>query len=225
MNNICTILLARLGSSRLPKKHLKKFSDTTVIEFMFKRARLLNNWPNFILGTTLKSEDDKLEMIASNYGIKTFRGSEEDVALRLIEASNLTNANWIHRLNGDNIFFDYELINEAISMISSDTDIKLFSNVTETKTPGFTVEIINKDFLVDNYQFMSSIQKEHVTQYFYENTKNSKIHWLKNKKNLCALAIDTQDDLDRAIQLTMDPFNFDYLSPVSEIEKKMGIDL
>ena len=49
MENVCTILLARLGSSRLPKKHLKEFCGITVIEFLFKRANLLSNWPNFIL--------------------------------------------------------------------------------------------------------------------------------------------------------------------------------
>ena len=48
-----------------------------------------------------------------------------------------------HRLNSDNVFFDYELINEAISLIRKDTKIELFSNVTKTKT-CFTVEIIRK---------------------------------------------------------------------------------
>ena len=219
MENVCTILLARLGSKRLPRKHLKNFSGSTLIEFIFKRAKLLDNWPNFVLATTSKSEDDELEKIALEYEITTFRGSEEDVAHRVIKASELNGAEWVHRLNGDNVFFDYELINEAISRITKNTKIELFSNVTKTKTPGFTVEIIKKDSLIKNYQFMSNSQKEHVTKYFYENHENTIIHWLNNKKNLKNLAIDTQEDLNRAIELTKNPYNLDHSSPVSHISK------
>ena len=202
----------------MPRKHLKNFSDSTLIEFIFKRAKFLDNWPNFILATTSKPEDDELEKIALEYEITTFRGSEEDVAHRVIKASKLNDAGWVHRLNGDNVFFDYELINEAISLIRKDTKIELFSNVTKTKTPGFTVEIIRKDSLIKNYEFMSNSQKEHVTKYFYENHDNTNIHWLNNKKNLKNLAIDTQEDLNRAIKLTK-PYNLDHSTPVSYISK------
>ena len=105
MENVCTILLARLGSSRLPKKHLKEFCGITVIEFLFKRANLLSNWPNFILATTTNSEDDELEEMANKYKVTVFRGSENDVVDRIIKASEIFNAKWINRLNGDNIFF------------------------------------------------------------------------------------------------------------------------
>ena len=96
MNNVCTILLARLGSVRLPRKHLKKFCGLTVIEFLFKRATLLDSWPNFILATTSNAEDDELEKIANKYNITTFRGSENDVVDRVIKASETTNANNFH---------------------------------------------------------------------------------------------------------------------------------
>ena len=66
---------------------------------------------------------------------------------------------------------------------------------------------------------MSNSQKEHVTKYFYENHDNTNIHWLNNKKNLKNLAIDTQEDLNRAIKLTKNPYNLDHSSPVSQISK------
>ena len=75
MNNVCTILLARLGSKRLPRKHLKNFSGSTLIEFIFKRAKFLDNWPNFILATTSKPEDDELEKIALDNS-KIFRDNQ-----------------------------------------------------------------------------------------------------------------------------------------------------
>lgn len=219
MENVCTILLARLGSSRLPKKHLKEFCGITVIEFLFKRANLLSNWPNFILATTTNSEDDELEEMANRYKVNVFRGSENDVVDRIIKASEIFNANWINRLNGDNIFFDYELINDAILKTSMDNNIELISNVTDSKTPGFTVEIIKKDALVKNHHLMDKDQREHVTQFFYQNYDNSKFYWLDNKKNLINLAIDTQDDLNRAKKLTQEPYNFDYKTPVSYMSK------
>lgn len=219
MENVCTVLLARLGSSRLPKKHLKEFCGITVIEFLFKRANLLINWPNFILATTTNSEDDELEEMANKYKVTVFRGSENDVVDRIIKASEIFNAKWINRLNGDNIFFDYELINDAILKTSMDNNIELISNVTDSKTPGFTVEIIQKDALVKNHHLMDKDQREHVTQFFYQNYDNSKFYWLDNRKNLINLAIDTQDDLNRAKKLTQEPYNFDYRTPVSYMSK------
>ena len=69
---------------------------------------------------------------------------------------------------------------------------------------------------------MTKENKEHVTQFFYQNYDDSKIIWLENRKNLKDLAIDTQDDLNKAIVFTKKPYYFDYKTPVTFISK-MGM--
>ena len=96
------------------------------------------------MATTDLDQDDELEKIAKNHNIDTYRGSVDDVASRFIEAANEKNAKWINRLNGDNVFFDYEKINHAIKLTETLPDVDLITNVNENHIPGFSVEIILK---------------------------------------------------------------------------------
>ena len=97
--------------------------------------------------------------------------------------------------------------------------VRKLTSETLTSDKTVTVEIIKKDALVKNHHLMDKDQREHVTQFFYQNYDNSKFYWLDNRKNLRNLAIDTQDDLNRAKKLTQEPYNFDYRTPVSYISK------
>ena len=220
MDSICTVILARLGSSRLPKKMIKQFGEKTILDFILNRARNLDNWPNIILATTDLDQDDELEEIAKNHNIDTYRGSVDDVASRFIEAANKKNVKWVNRLNGDNIFFDYEKINHAIKLTKTMQDIDLITNVNENHIPGFSVEIILKKAMKEAYLKMNSLQKEHVTQYFYNNSSSYDIHFIKNRSNLESMAIDTEEDYNNASKLLREPYKFNFDTPVGELIEK-----
>ena len=59
MNNVYTVILARLGSTRLPGKMVKEICGISVIEFLFERAKNLKNWPNIVLATSDKQKDEQ----------------------------------------------------------------------------------------------------------------------------------------------------------------------
>ena len=223
MDSICTVILARLGSSRLPKKMIKQFGEKTILDFILNRARNLDNWPNVILATTDLDQDDELEKIAKNHNIDTYRGSVDDVASRFIEAANKKNAKWINRLNGDNVFFDYEKINYAVKLVKTLPDVDLISNVSENHIPGFSVELVSRDVISRAYKKMNLFQKEHVTKFFYENHKNYNIHWLSNVEKLSALAIDSIEDLDKALILLNEPYSFTHSTTVLDISKSNAL--
>ena len=222
MDSVCTVILARLGSSRLPKKMIKQFGEKTILDFILNRARNLDNWPNVILATTDLDQDDELEKIAKNHNIDTYRGSVDDVASRFIEAANKKNAKWINRLNGDNVFFDYEKINYAVKLVKTLPDVDLISNVSENHIPGFSVELVSRDVISRAYK-NEFIQKEHVTKFFYENHKNYNIHWLSNVEKLSALAIDSIEDLDKALILLNEPYSFTHSTTVLDISKSNAL--
>ena len=223
MDSVCTVILARLGSSRLPKKMIKQFGEKTILDFILNRARNLDNWPNVILATTDLDQDDELEKIAKNHNIDTYRGSVDDVASRFIEAANKKNAKWINRLNGDNVFFDYEKINYAVKLVKTLPDVDLISNVSENHIPGFSVELVSRDVISRSYKKMNLFQKEHVTKFFYENHKNYNIHWLSNVEKLSALAIDSIEDLDKALILLNEPYSFTHSTTVLDISKSNAL--
>lgn len=223
MDSVCTVILARLGSSRLPKKMIKQFGEKTILDFILNRARNLDNWPNVILATTDLDQDDELEKIAKNHDIDTYRGSVDDVASRFIEASNKKNAKWINRLNGDNVFFDYEKINYAIKLAKTLPDVDLISNVSENHIPGFSVELVSRKEIRRAYKKMNLFQKEHVTKFFYENLNKYNIHWLSNEEKLSALAIDSIEDLDKALILLNEPYSFTHSTTVLDISKSNAL--
>ena len=79
--------------------------------------------------------------------------------------------------------------------------VDIFTNVFPRIFPkGQSVEIIKTKILKDNLKKMSDIEKEHVTQFFYKNSKKFHIKNLrlnKTKNNFIKLkfAIDTKRDL------------------------------
>ena len=218
-HTICSVILARLGSSRLPHKAIKRFGDKTILDFILNRARNLDNWPNIILATTDLDEDDELEKIAASHNIGTYRGSVEDVAGRFIGAANIQGAKWINRVNGDNVFFDYEKINYASKLIKKMPEIDLISNVNKSHIPGFSVELVSYASINDAYKKMNLFQKEHVTKFFYQNLNEYNIHWLSNEEKLSALAIDTKEDYNKALALLDSPYRFNHSTAVSQISK------
>ena len=57
------IIQARMDSTRLPKKVIKKIEGKTVLEHVINRAKRIRNCHKVILATTDKKEEDVLERI------------------------------------------------------------------------------------------------------------------------------------------------------------------
>ena len=58
--NIDIFIPARLDSSRLPKKHLKKINNIPAIELLVNRLQKVKGFRNIIVCTTNKKSDDEL---------------------------------------------------------------------------------------------------------------------------------------------------------------------
>jgi spore coat polysaccharide biosynthesis protein SpsF len=192
-----TIIIARMGSSRLPGKILKSIGDYSVLEFIFERSKQLINWPNIILATTKDKKDDQLARVADSLGLNIFRGSENDVAQRFYESSNnFKKIKWLHRLNADNIFFDFEGIN-TIFNTELEKDISIISNVNEEHIPGLSIELIKKEFYLNSMKDFTNLDREHVTKYFYDNSKvySNRVKWLPNNSKYKKIVLDTHEEL------------------------------
>lgn len=196
-DKILTIILARMGSSRLPGKVHCKIGNTTALEFIIERCKELFNWPNIVLATTNKDQDNVLIDTAKKHGIKFFRGSESDVAQRFFASSaEFKGIEWLHRLNADNIFFDYEGLNSVYDLELNDS-ISMISNVNSDHIPGFSIELVKKGFYEEAMCRFSNPEKEHVTKHFYDNLKiyKNRIHWLENIREHKEIVLDTIEDL------------------------------
>jgi len=107
-------IVARTGSSRLPRKVLTPIHERPILARLVERARRAVEPDAWVLCTTTASSDDELAALGLALGLRVFRGSERDVPVRLRDAARATEAEFFVLLESDEIFADPEFIDAVI---------------------------------------------------------------------------------------------------------------
>ncbi len=198
------IVLARLDSSRLPQKHLKQIQGKPVIEHIVERVQRASELDSFLIATTDREVDKPLAELARKLGVPIFHGSTADVAGRFLGAMESARFDYGVRINGDNLFAVPSMIDRLVR-IARDGALDFVSNMAGRTYPyGMTVEIVRRDWYRRMYeQILSDEDREHVTSYLYkqalpEGSFQYVINTEMPEATGCRLAIDTQEDVDRA---------------------------
>jgi spore coat polysaccharide biosynthesis protein SpsF len=111
MRIACGILiLARMGSTRLPGKVLRPIMGTPVLEHMIRRLASLPVDKGIIVATTENPSDDELAKLCERLGVDCFRGDEENVLDRCINAAEHFGLQAVVRLGGDSPLCDRRII-------------------------------------------------------------------------------------------------------------------
>jgi len=188
----------RTGSTRLPKKALKKIGGKTTIEHLISRVKKSKQADIIVLCTTEFSEDDELCEIATRNNIEFFRGSSPDKLKRWLGAAKRYNVDFLVNADGDDIFFDSGLADICFSQHSHNlekTDFidgrGLYNDVYGIKTTALEevcntksdtdTEFIRPHFVSESYGF--NVEKVRNVPEMYE------------KKNI-RMTLDYEEDLD-----------------------------
>jgi spore coat polysaccharide biosynthesis protein SpsF len=102
---IGVIIQARYDSTRLPGKVLLPLpfsSNNSILSQIYNRSKLIDFIDDFIVATTDLATDDKINEEADKLGVKCFRGDENNVLKRYIDAAERFNIDIIIRVTGDN---------------------------------------------------------------------------------------------------------------------------
>lgn len=194
------IVLCRFGSSRLPGKILKDINGESILSLIHKRLAESQHAENIVVATSVDSSDDPIAEFCSNRGINCFRGSLSNVSDRFLQCSLANGFDYAVRINGDNVFTDPALIDEAVKIVMSNS-YDFVSNVKGRTFPsGMSVEVIKTDFYKKECQAFSDYEQEHVTVKFYDEDFHDRVHWIYNEELAEAkglkLALDTQEDFN-----------------------------
>ena len=100
------LLVCRLKSIRLPLKAIKLIRGKPMIVHILDRLKLSKMPEDIIICTSTVDQDDKLEEIALEQGVKCYRGDPDDVLLRLTRAAEYYNVETVINCTGDNPFVD-----------------------------------------------------------------------------------------------------------------------
>lgn len=109
------ILVARMGSSRLPGKAMMPVAGKPMVERMVERVRPARALDRIVLATSDRPEDDSPAGLAGRLGLDCYRGSAEDVLGRILGAARSVGAQTVVELLGDNPLVHPDLIDDVIA--------------------------------------------------------------------------------------------------------------
>jgi spore coat polysaccharide biosynthesis protein SpsF len=102
----------RLGSTRLPGKALIDIDGTPALIRLVERLRQSKRAKRIVVCTTKNAEDDKLVELGKKSGFDVFRGSENDILVRFLDAAKAYDVEFIVNVDGDDVLCDPLLVDE-----------------------------------------------------------------------------------------------------------------
>ena len=188
-----------MNSSRFPGKMICKLGEHRILEWVLIRTLMSKELDLVVLATSKNEQDDKLSDIATELGVKVFRGEEDDVLDRFVGALECYPAKNVIRICADNPFIDAKEIDRLVrKFLSSDCDYA-FNNLSKLNgryADGFGAEILSGE-LIKTYakSNCSQAQREHVTKLIWDNLEKYEVLTVKAPD---ALAFpDFHFDIDR----------------------------
>ena len=112
---IYAIIQARMSSSRLPGKVLKKIKQKPMLHYVIKQVKASKMVDEIIIVTTTEKEDKPIVDFCLKNKIKCFRGSKLDLLDRYYNCAKKYNCDPIVRVTSDCPIVDPEVIDLTIS--------------------------------------------------------------------------------------------------------------
>lgn len=166
------IVEARMNSSRLPGKVMMDIGGQPAIGHLLDRLSACEYLNNIVVATSDSRPDDPLVDYLNSRRISSFRGSEEDVLDRVVQAADFYNVKNIVSLTADCIFTDTSLIDFAVAMMLSNPQIDFLTNCAEPLTwpMGQYFQVCRKSDLSHIAETVNDpAVREHVTLHYYDN--------------------------------------------------------
>ena len=222
MRNIA-IIQARQNSVRLPGKVMYKINNTPVIEILYKRLKKSKKLDDIIIATNKKSPN--LINFLKKKKIKFFIGSDKNVLNRFYNTALKYNADTIIRITADGIIADPNLIDEFITKFYENNVDYLSNSEPVTYPDGLDIEVFSfKSLEQANKNVTKKYDKEHVTPYIRDHTKNKKLNiiYKENLSNI-RLTLDEDEDfesLKRVFKFFNSNIYFGWKKMISSIKEK-----
>ena len=166
--NIVATIEARMTSSRLPGKVLLPVNGKPMLEYLVNRLKQVTSIDRIVLATTINQTDDQLVEFAAKNDISCFRGSEDDVMLRVIGAAESVGADVVVEITGDCPVIDPLIVEQTTQVfISNECDIA--NNCFIRSYPdGMDTQVFKLEALIRSAAMTDDpLDHEHVTLHMY----------------------------------------------------------
>lgn len=204
------ILLARLSSSRLPGKVLMCLCGKPVLEHIILRLKNVKLSKKLIVATTVNKVDDAIEALCRRIGVSCFRGNQDNILERCIQASDAHDLDVIVRVGADTPFIDWEIIDDMLRIFFEEWEkgnhLEYMSNNMERSFPlGLDADVFHKETflrLVEEIKNLSEKQRKlnenNVIPFVHENLNCFRTYSFKEDYDYSHLrwTLDTPEDFE-----------------------------
>lgn len=173
---IVATIEARFASSRLPGKTLLEICGKPTLELIIERIKRSKFIDEIVVATTVNPDCDAIEELAKRLGVGYFRGSEEDVLDRVLQAAKAYKADIIVELTGDETLIDPVIVDQTIDYYLKNS-FDYVSNVLNRRYPRgldtqvFAVSVLDEVSRLTN----EPADRENVSLYIYEHPEKYKL--------------------------------------------------
>ena len=178
MKKTAAIIEARMTSSRLPGKVLLESGiNKPLLLCLIERIKKVKNIHQILVATTTNKYDDKIIEFCKDNNIDFYRGSEDDVMGRVLNASLKFKVDIIVEITGDCPIIDPEIISLVLNT-HLENKCDYTSNCNFRSYPdGMDVQVFSTKTLYNSYKLAKTkLEKEHVTLEIRKSSKYSKIN-------------------------------------------------
>ena len=191
---------ARLGSTRLPGKVLKKIAGKTMIERIFERLKTCKELDAVVLAIPDNKENAPLAEQAKKAGIPYFRGSEKDLIERHYKTAKHFGADALVRITADCPLAEPDIVNALVGIFRRHPDKFDFltNNQVNSFPHGLEIEIFPiKTLKWLDREVKNPLHREWLSCYIFEQPKKFRIYNLKSKRDLSRerWTVDYPEDL------------------------------
>ncbi|MBP2033806.1 spore coat polysaccharide biosynthesis protein SpsF [Clostridium algifaecis] len=213
---ICATIEARMTSSRFPGKVLMDFCEKPDLQHIIERLKRSKYLDEVVVATTINREDDPIVELCEKIGCKYYRGSEDDVLLRVLQAAESVNSEYIVEITGDCPVIDWRHVDSLVEMFFSGEYDYASNTIKRTFPRGFDTQIFPLKVLEEvNHITKSPVDHEHVSIYIYTHPEKYKLlNWGANEEMNhpeFEITLDTKED-------------YEFIKQIYEILYKENVD-
>ena len=183
------LIIARLSSSRLPKKNIIKILDKPMIEHLYDRVSRSKNLSKIIICTSTHPTDDDLEKLCIKNNWDIYRGSLEDIMERQVKAAEKFNIKNIVEILGDNPLVHSSLIDDVVNLFENgnydyaaniSNDYGDLANGMKLFSIGLRVQVYKAKVALDHVKYPEYLTNgKHPSAYIFENPEIYKTAYLE----------------------------------------------
>lgn len=199
---ILTIIIARLTSSRLPKKHLREIGGKPLIYRTLERIKCVNEIDKVVLATGPIEENSELADYLKNFDIETFFDDNvNDVVGRITKVINKYPCKHIVTISGDCPLIDPEFISEGINLLINQKTDFVDVDKSKYKCAHEGIEFFSSDYWQKVNKLSNELEyREHPSLMLRLDKTNANVSEIipekKFRRNDLRLSVDTLSDLD-----------------------------